>query len=72
MFIVRSVIYFRMDLIVMLLPVADVYISASNDPDSRAQCGYEVNILFLISSFRHVVTVIRFPHRDSIPGPSSP
>jgi hypothetical protein len=71
MFDVGSVIYFRMDFIVMMF-VADVYISASNDPDSRTQCGHEVNILFLNSSFRHVVNVIGFPHRDSIPGPSGP
>jgi len=45
MFNFRTVIYFRMNFISVLLPVSDVYISTSNDPDPRTQCGYEVNIM---------------------------
>ena len=36
-----------MNFISVLLPVSDVYISTSNDPDPCTQCGYEVNIMML-------------------------
>jgi hypothetical protein len=65
MFNVRTVIYFRMDFILVLLPVSDVYISTSNDPDPRTQCGCEVNIMFLISNFCRVVNVVCFLLGDS-------
>jgi len=47
MFNFRTVICFRMNFISVLLPVSDVYISTSNDPDPCTQCGYEVNIMML-------------------------
>ena len=45
MFNFIAVIYFRINFISFLLAVSDVYISSSNDPNPRTQCGYEVNYM---------------------------